>query len=208
MIKKTFPSIPTIIVTVLAIVFSLSLIGLSSAKALAPPLSTQLLHPLTGNETTKAQEQTQFSNYTDPHGRFSVNYPSTWTVEPATNRFEPVHVSFKSPPSVSLAGLDIAASTTHRIDPEVYTISNAAVYHPGYSIFQGTECVKYKIDGQKACSYIVTTVGSPGGRLVIMHVNSFVNGHMYSFTFSGHGDTFDKDLPLVEQMLASFKAPP
>ena len=201
MIKIIFQVRP-VIVTVLAIVFSLSLICLSSAKAQAPQVQ-----PITGNETTKAQ-LAQFSNYTDPHGRFSIKYPSTWTVEPATNRFEPVHVSFKSPPSVSLADLDIAASTTHRIDAEVYTITNAAVYHPGYSIFQGTECMKYKIDGQKACSYIVTTVGSPRGRLVIMHVNSFVNGQMYSFTFSGHGDTFDKDLPLVEQMLASFKAPP
>jgi hypothetical protein len=207
MIRIIFPSRSTIIVTLLAIVFSLSLIGLSIAKA-QTPLSTQSPQPLTGNETTKAQQQTQFSNYTDPHGRFSMKYPSTWTVEPAANKFETVHVSFKSPPQLSLADLDITAPSTHETDPEVYTITVSAQPQPGYSMFQGPECVKYKIDGQKACSYIMTTVGSSGGRLVIMHVNSFVDGQMYSFTFSGHGDTFDKDLPLVEQMLASFRAPP
>jgi len=210
MIKVIVPVRSTTIIILLATIFSLSLIGIgiSNAKAQAQPPSTRLPQPLTGNETTKAQ-QTQFSNYTDPHGRFSIKYPSTWAVKPATNRFQPVLVSFVPPIlSSSLADMNIAVSATHRIDPEVYTFTSAAEYHPGYSTFQEPECVKYKIDGQKACSYIVTTVGSPGGRLVIMHVNSFVNGQMYSFTFSGHGDTFDKDLPLVEQMLASFKAPP
>lgn len=166
-------------------------------------------HPLTGNETaTKAQQQTQFSNYTDPHGRFSIKYPSTWIVEPATNKYETVHVSFKSPPSVSLADLDITVPSTHETDPKAYTVTVSAQPQPGYSMFQEPECLKYKIDGQIACSYIMTTAGSPGGGLVIMHVNSFVNGQMYTFTFSGQGDTFDKDLPLVEQMLTSFRAPP
>jgi hypothetical protein len=207
MIKVIVPVKSTIVIMLFVIIFSLSLIGISNAKAQAP-LSTQLPQPLTMNQTAKTQ-QTAFSTYTDSQGRFSISYPSTWKVKPATNRFEPVLVSFVTPILSGLsADLNIAASTTHRIDPEVYTITNAAVYHPGYSIFQEPECVKYKIDGQKACSYIVTTIGSPGARLVILHVNSFVNGHMYSFTFSGHGNTFDKDLPLMEQMLASFKSPP
>jgi hypothetical protein len=117
-----------------------------------------------------------------------------------------VLVSFAAPAlSGSLSDLSIGVSTTQERDPEVYTISEAAKPHPGYSLFQEPECVKYKIDGRKACSYIATTLS---GGAVIMHVNSFVNGQLYLFTFSGHGDTFEKDLPLVEQMLASFRTPP
>ena len=205
MIRLIFPGRSTIIVTLLATIFLLSLIGISGAEA-QTPFSTHLPHTITGNETTKAQ-RTQFSNYIDSQGRFSISYPSTWTVKPATNRFEPVLVSFVTPISGSLADLNIAVSATHNIDPELYTITNAAEYHPGYSMFQEPECVKYKIDDQKACSYIITTVGPSRGRVVIMHANSFVNGQMYLFTFSGHGDTFDKDLPVVDQMLASFRAP-
>jgi hypothetical protein len=55
MIKVIFPGRPTIVMMLLATIFSLSLIGISNAKVQTPPLSTQLPHPLTGNETTKAQ---------------------------------------------------------------------------------------------------------------------------------------------------------
>ena len=68
--------------------------------------------------------------------------------------------------------------------------------------------MKYKIDGQKACSNIVIKENSTGGKHVSMHVNSFVNGHMYHFDLSTDADNFDNYLPVMEQMLGSFKTSP
>jgi hypothetical protein len=44
--------------------------------------------------TTTAAESTNYTNYKDPQGRFSIDYPSTWHANPATNRFQSNLVSF------------------------------------------------------------------------------------------------------------------
>jgi hypothetical protein len=66
MIKVIVPVKSTIVIMLFVIIFSLSLIGISNAKAQAP-LSTQLPQPLTMNQTAKTQ-QTAFSTYTDSQG--------------------------------------------------------------------------------------------------------------------------------------------
>jgi len=84
---------------------------------------------------------------------------------------------------------------------------NAIAY--GNSLFQGTECTKYKIDGFNACSYIsIRDANADLGlvALVQMHVDSFVNGKLYVFTSTANQDIFDNNLSIFEQMMNSFHA--
>ena len=46
----------------------------------------------------------------DPSGRFTINYPATWTVIPATNRFEVVVVSFVNNQTGANLNIDIPNS--------------------------------------------------------------------------------------------------
>jgi hypothetical protein len=46
--------------------------------------------------TSIQQQQQRFSTYADPEGRFTIDYPSNWTVNPATNRFQSIVVTFKA----------------------------------------------------------------------------------------------------------------
>lgn len=149
------------------------------------------------------------TKYADPQGRFSIYYPSDWTPVPATNRFQSVLVTFSNQP---YSVFDIAVvHGSVATDPSV--VANEYNTNPlsipfGDSIFQNMECVKYQIDGQKACSVILTgTNPTSQVPIVIEQVISYVHGTMFVFNLSGTQDSFDSYLPTFQSMLASFKAP-
>jgi hypothetical protein len=73
-------------------------------------------------------------------------------------------------------------------------------------MFQNVECAKYKIDGQKVCSYISTQQADPNlgtaGR-VVMQMLSHINGKIYGFTFAAPESAFDSMLPIFDTMIHS-----
>lgn len=161
-----------------------------------------LLLTLSNNITNAATTQ-NMTKYTDSQGRFSISYPTKWTATPATNRFESQLVTFDSGVGPNS---NIVIITGVGTDPEAFArqVVNAAIQ---YTLFQNVECTKYKIDGQKACSFILTKqanpdLGTPGG--VIMQVLSYSNGNMYTINFVASEDTFDSLLPTFEAMIHSF----
>ena len=75
----------------------------------------------------------------------------------------------------------------------------------GYSISQNIECVKYNIDGNKACSIILTRNGIIHS--INIQVASYVNKKMFVFTMQATPYDFNNYLPVFQDMLTSFKAP-
>jgi hypothetical protein len=154
----------------------------------------------------KAQITSNMTKYTDSQGRFSVSYPVNWTATPSTNRFQSTLVKFDNGAGSSMS-VDLVRGAT---DPEegARTTVNLASFQYTLTVFQPVECTKYKIDGQKACSFILTksadaNMGTPGR--VVMGVDSYVNGKAFALTFASNEDTFDSVLPVIERMINSFK---
>ena len=75
----------------------------------------------------------------------------------------------------------------------------------GYSISQNIECVKYNIDGNKACSIVLTSIGVIHS--INIQVASYVNKKMFIFTMQATPYDFSNYLPVFQNMLTSFKAP-
>ncbi len=75
----------------------------------------------------------------------------------------------------------------------------------GYLISQNIECVKYNIDGNKACSIVLTRSGIIHS--INIQVASYVNKKMFIFTMQATPYDFDNYLPVFQNMLTSFKAP-
>jgi hypothetical protein len=149
-------------------------------------------------------QTTKMITYKDPQGRFQINYPTNWTVKPNINRFQLVVVSFtngaytnKSFASVNIVIDNVPTQT----DPALYMNLNG---DPGFSLFQNIECVKYKIDSNKACDIVLT--GNPSGNLpvAVLQVASYVDKKMYTFTMAGSQDDFDTVKPIFDAMLHSF----
>ena len=165
---------------------------------LVSALSNNLIHAAT--PTTQ-----NMTKYTDPEGRFTISYPVNWTAQPAGNRFESPLVTFDSGVGPNS---NIVIITGVGTDPEAFArqVVNTANQ---YTLFQNVECAKYKIDEQRACSFIFTKqadsdLGTPDA--VIMQVLSYINGNMYTINFAASQNTFDSLLPTFEAMISSFKA--
>jgi hypothetical protein len=139
--------------------------------------------------------------YSDLNGRFSILYPGTWTV--VSNKFENPLVKIELPVAFASGGINVSILSSPIKDPEVSARQLANVGGHRYTLFQNVECTKYEIDGQKACSFILT---KPVG-VTIMQVISYINGKMYAITSGATGYRFDWALPVFQVMLASFKAP-
>jgi hypothetical protein len=173
----------------------LILIAIVTLLMLAPSLSYAI-----GVATTQTSNMTKYS---DPQGRFSVSYPTTWTATPQADRFQTTLVGFADGAG---SGMSLISLSGIVHDPQV--MANLAVNNLpfGYSMFQNVECIKYKIDGQKVCSYIGAqqadpNLGTPGR--VVMQMITNIGGKMYGMTFAAPESTFDSMLPTFETMIHS-----
>jgi PDZ domain len=72
----------------------------------------------------------------------------------------------------------------------------------GGTIIQDMECERYEVEGSKACSNLFSSQkGSPSN---IMQVLTIVGGRVFLFSYSSLPKDFEKDLPVLEEMLKSF----
>ncbi|MGC1928440.1 MAG: hypothetical protein WA667_05650, partial [Candidatus Nitrosopolaris sp.] len=98
------------------------------------------------------------TKYTDPQGRLSINYPYNWTPLTSTNPFQQRVVQFINMVPFVNFNIVITSAAFGQKDPA--TVLNAYNLFPstmaGYSISQNIECLKYNIDGNKACSIVLT----------------------------------------------------
>jgi hypothetical protein len=169
-------------------------------------LAILIIDPLLVNAQTGS---TTFLTYKDPQGRFSINYPQGWNVTAATNRFQGYQVQFQQ-----IYGIGNSSAISLLIDKNVtsdardYIVSVLIPFlrnsFPYFTVGEDLECSKYMLGGHKACSFIYS-VGIAEGQIGTMHVATQVNGTLYSIAFHSSPDAFEKNLPIVEKMINSFK---
>jgi hypothetical protein len=135
--------------------------------------------------------------------------PSSQVLLPLTsiNPFQQRVVQFIN--IVPFINFDIVITPAAFGQKDPATVLNAYNLFPstmaGYSISQNIECVKYNIDGNKACSIVLTS------NRVIHSINiqvaSYVNKKMFIFTMQATPYDFNNYLPVFQNMLTPFKAP-
>jgi hypothetical protein len=67
------------------------------------------------------------------------------------------------------------------------------------------ECSKYTLDGNQVCSVVYFR---PSEGIATLTVASAVGDHIYILGYNALPDNFDKDLPIAEHMINSFKFGP
>lgn len=150
-------------------------------------------------------ESTNFTNYKDPQGRFSIDYPSGWQVQSATNRFETRLAAFQAVSSVkNLTDVNIALARNTGIAVKTLGLEQVLRSIINYrQIIEPVECSKYTLDGNQACSVI-----GLGPIVAKLQIISAIGDHVYIFTYDTFPDNFDKNLPIAEHMINSFKFGP
>ena len=175
-----------------------------------PGNNTALCHILPQLHNIASEENENFlknttgawGKFTDSYKTYSIDYPHGWDITYAANRFEPLIINFTSGDT----GIGIGVKHTVNTTDPAKDLTPSKNMPFGSSLFQDVECVKYHIDGEKACSIIFTTTPT-FGQQVYQVVESYINGKMYFFAMSSTQNEFDTYLPTFTKMITSFKAP-
>jgi hypothetical protein len=158
-------------------------------------------------EATQSSVRTCYREISDQGGRFSIDYPSSWSVN--TNGTSQVYFTAPGgPPKPSL--VIILQPRLIPQDPASFMNDavTAAQQKLGDSLVQNIECSKYTFSGQRACSIVLKGVDLFGQPLTEMQVATYVSPNLYVFTYGDSPNNFTNDLPTFDQMISSFKSPP
>jgi hypothetical protein len=154
----------------------------------------------------------QMKEYKDQFGRFSIQVPQDWKIDPPTIKKDSIGISFdsnnKDPVTITMVAADRHTKASQSVFEQVIREQNTDTVTrlPGATLVQGTDCTKYTIDGHKACS-VVYTVTRGQYTEKDMDIDFETEKQGFSLTVSGSPDSFDKYIPIVEKMLYSLKAP-
>lgn len=162
--------------------------------------------------TTYAQTTEQTITYTDPLGRYSIGYPSSWKVEPALNRFEDIEIEFVNPnlPPSQLEKIDIRVLKDAGPVGDLgnfMELGLSSVYIPQFRVEESIDCELYSLTGaEETCSVVYSRASdhTPDFRFAVLQVAGLLNDDIYILTYSSSLDQFDQNLPEVEEIVNSF----
>jgi photosystem II reaction center protein PsbP len=165
------------------------------------------VQPTQNQQPPPYQQPSNMNQYTDREGSFTMSYPNTWSVKPGVSE----DVFFRDLSGTSLVSV-MVLSTPPSLSPEIL----AHIWKNGmveellgrriYTAIQDVECSKYKVEGNTACSSIVTTTPRISSPVTSIDVVTSINGKIYDFQLDSPQETFNSILPIFETMLHSFKA--
>lgn len=178
---------------------------------LCTPPSPSPSPELTNSTPVAPQTIEGSATYNDPQGRFSIDYPSNWTAKPAANRFDKDLVTLETgrhTPQFAQLTVGITKSSPLGIEQSLNAlIPRLGEIIPKFELNQDLECQKYMLDGIKACSFIyarnldyVSNI-----KIAAMQVSADIGENLYTLTYITLPDNFDRTLPTIEKMIASFK---
>jgi hypothetical protein len=151
----------------------------------------------------------QFKTYNEQYGRFSIQVPKDWKVDSPLVKQDSVAVSFgpnnEDDFSVIVSAVDRHESSSQTDFEQVIREQNADTVGslPGATLIQDTECTKYVIDGNQACSMMYTTTKD---QYTTKELDVDFQTGKQQFGISFSGSDFDKYMPIANQILSSMKA--
>jgi len=176
------------------------------------------------NGLSQNTSQLTWELYKDPENEFSMQYPSSWTLEPAENRFSDVDVEIVNGYDATnglvqvlyyFTSEDISgmmkqygvdqAELEKKIDiwfPQF--VSGLSGEFDRFNQTGGAQYEKYTIDGHKAGS-VVFSAEMSGQPLAGWVTATLIGNKIFVFQDGADQNTFATNLPIAEHMLNSIK---
>jgi hypothetical protein len=153
--------------------------------------------------------QQDMSTYSDPYGRFSMNYPSEW--QPTTSL---IPIQGVNTPLLQFISSDLATvSVLAQPMPDTYItltmmlvafVDGAKTGMQNPSIIQDVECNNYVLSDTNACTIIAKGYQN-GIAMDTLFANTIINGNAYYFVATDTVSNFHNSLLTFEQVMSSFK---
>jgi len=154
------------------------------------------------------QALAQLKEYKDQYGRFSIKVPQDWKIDSPTIKKDSLAIGFDSnnedPITITMAAADRHTRASQDDFEQVIKEQNADTIRQlsGARLLENTDCTKYVIDHEKACSVVYSFHTQKD-----MDIDFVTEKQDFTISVSGSPDNFDKYLAVVEKMLYSIKAP-
>jgi len=157
---------------------------------------------------------TNWSNFTDADQRFTVQYPSHWTVTQSGNRFTqelPLVVNdvngstakIQSQLSVNVFKRSPSFSNNNQLAK--FAFNQLVKDTTGSKLVEPISCTKYTVSGEKACSFVYSGNDKEGKRFGALAVVLF-GPDKYNHIISYRADplNFDKEQKTMEYIISSY----
>jgi hypothetical protein len=189
-------------------------VGFPAIKILLPTLLIVLTISSTTIPAALAQS---FITYNDPNGKFSISYPSGWSVmrKPLPNMTGYNHI-FVDPGHhelVTVGEMKVPPAIKQSIakNPNIVAIGLSRLLNSSIQTMTSIDpidCSAFTIAGHIACITAgkMTTVQGPSVlNLKITSLISYINGTIYLFQGGGQPQDYSQAATIFGQMLSSFK---
>ena len=152
------------------------------------------------------------SIYTDPNGKYTLQYPSNWNAngpnKPGDHISLILNIEPKSTGPNLIQMIISVVSSEKNQNLTLESLKNLSVIVnsqglPTFHIIEEPTYAKYKIDNYTAVSYTFGYDNS--GKMKELYVGSKVNNTVFHFGYAAPQDEFDRFLPPVEKILSSIK---
>lgn len=155
-----------------------------------------------------------WSNFTDTENRFSIQYPSHWSITQSGNRFTQdlplVAVDANGSSSKIQSQLSVNAFKSDKKfnsnSLAKYAYNQLVKESTGSKLVEPISCSKYTIGNEEACSFIYAGDDKEGNRYGILEV-AFVDQNRLNQLISYRADpsNFDKEITTIEHIIQSYK---
>lgn len=156
----------------------------------------------------------KWRNFTDSENRFSIEYPSHWSITQSGNRFTKelplVAVDANGSASKIQSQLSVNAfKSNQKFDSNSlakYAYNQLVKQSTGSKLIEPISCSKYTIGNEKACSFIYAGDDKEGNRYGVLEV-AFVDQNNLNQLISYRADplNFDKEMTTMEHIIQSYK---
>ena len=155
----------------------------------------------------------KWSNFTDSENRFSIEYPSHWSITQSGNRFTKelplVAVDAQGTPSKIQSQLSVNVFKSNQNfdsnDLAKYAYNQLVKDSKGSKLVEPINCEKYSIGSIKACSFVYAGDDKEGKRYGILEI-AFVDDNDFNHLISYRADptNFDKETSTMDHIVASY----
>ncbi len=187
-----------------------------SSKASTPAIETAEKEPSVTVDTTPNTNinVSNWSNFTDSENRFSIQYPSHWTILQSGNRFTKelplVAVDANGSASKIQSQISVNAFKSNQNfdsnDLAKFAYNQLVKQSTGSKLVEPITCNKYSVGNEMACSFLYAGDDKEGKRYGILEV-AFVDDNKLNHLISYRADplNFDKEMATMEHIVQSYK---
>jgi hypothetical protein len=156
------------------------------------------------NRTPAQMDSVEICTYTDPEGKFTLDYPEGWSALPKESTSSILDVTLTNHPSgsgVVTMSIDNSDSSNHSVEDLVaIDMDSTKGNSKNFRLLNGPVYVDYNVSGHKTGTYTYTHDLS-GEQKTVLKLGTKFNDRFLILSYIANQNDFDSYLPSIEKII-------